>query len=75
MKLFIKDQEVEIKVKNHYTGKYDVKDTMFLINRICGAFYEESISEYRLGCGAIAKENKEIADQIFHFLEGKGFYD
>ena len=73
MKFFIENQEVEIKVKNT-AGKCDKNETMALINLICGAFYGGANEERRLGCNAVANRDSKIANQIYSFLENRGYY-
>lgn len=75
MKLTINGAEVEIKVKDKYSEKYNKEDTMYFLNSLAIAYRNSAEWESRIGCPAIAEESEEIRQDIFNYLEGLGFYD
>ena len=75
MKLVINGAEVEIRVKGKYSEKFNNEDTMYFLNDMCAAYRDSAEWKSRIGCNAIAQESEEIRQDIYNYLEGKGFYD
>lgn len=46
-----------------------------MFNSMCIAFNECATRQSDFGCKAISKENARIAEEIYKYLESKGYYE
>lgn len=74
MKVSIGDYVVEISARSVYRAKGDKETTMFLLNEIGLAYREASERNIELHCYATADSMEKKANEIYSFLDSKGFY-
>lgn len=72
MKITIGAYEVKISAVNVYNGDIVTKE---FLNRMAIAFAEEATKHEFDGCVAIAKEANKMREDIYDYLDGKGYYD
>ena len=75
MTLTIGNYEIEIKAKDTFADKFNKEDTMgFLLEMSIALNYASELSAMR-GTYAISKSQKKFHDDIFNYLDSKGYYD
>ena len=75
MTLTIGNYEVEIKAKDVFADKYNKEDTMGFLLDMSIALAEASELSALRGTYAISERQNILHDDIFNYLDSKGYYD
>jgi hypothetical protein len=75
MTVKIGDFEVEIKAKQGENQKGNAEDTKSFLNVISSALWESSLKNDKEGFKVIAECHRDMANDIYDYLDEFGFYD
>lgn len=75
MKITIGNYEIDIKVKRPYSPKANKGDTFALLCLMSSYAYEAAEMREQIGFHLLAKEARQIGEEIYNFLDDKHYFD